>query len=381
MGSAAPAMAQEISCASTQELKQAIMDLSKEDRSKVAACIASQGTAPLTVPSSEDVAKLVKATPATACGLLDVVLTGRANSCGGKEYRLEAKPLPEGMLAARSSPDAKSSEALEFLQKLKVQNYGVLGQNKAGEGPGWKANTAILDAAGFAPVQGLMTQGASDGKWGLGRLKFAARAVAEAIHGQDLPEAYPGEISEQLVSPGAAGSWVYDGKAGAFEGEKVVVHAIGMNYDLSKAHYGFPTVVNADEASATAIQAFTYANVMKQCLALMKSHTPAIHTWRLLPLSGGSYAGDFAKAMPKITCEAIYAAIRSLSQQEKATLLTSECCFELCLYTEEEHSAYSEALKVFMQAAASAEPTVGPSETPPETAAKDCPAKQQASSS
>merc|ERR1712107_10097 len=120
----------------------------------------------------------------------------------------------------------------------------------------------------------------------------------------------------------------------------------GMNYDPSKIHHGFPSVLNADRDSVVSIQAHAYCNVFRECLALMQKR-PRLRKYRLLPISGGSYAGAFLKDMHEITWAAIYAAVRLMSVEDQEALLATSCTFEMCLFSDFEK--YSQAKDDILQ--------------------------------
>jgi len=302
----------------------------------------AQDSGPLVLPT----AKEVEAITTAANGELifaDIELTGRTNEAGGKEYRIAPKPVPDDMLRARKLPDVDVPRASRFVEVIEVKSFGVLGKDAKNEGDGWQADTAICDAAGLAGVSGLIKGEKLDDKWGPKKLKFAAKAIVDGVYGEDkLPECYPSSVSERLTGPGKVASEIYTGDLGAFAGEKTVIHALGMNYDASKIHHGFPSVLNADESIVIAIQSHVYVNVLRECLALMQTR-PRIRKYRLLPISGGSYAGTFAKAMPRITWEAIYAAVRLLSVEEQEALLASSCTIDMCLFSDADQYAKAKA--------------------------------------
>jgi len=309
--------------------------------------MASPHTGPLILPTAKEVESITKHADGELT-FADIVLTGRINEAGGKEYRIDAKPVPDYMLQARGlTPDVNAPRASRFVECINVKSFGVLGKDAKNQGDGWTADTAILDAAGLAPVSGLIKGANLDDKWGPEKLKFAARAVVEGIYGEEnLPKSYPSSVSDRLTGPCMVASEIYTGDLGAFAGEKAVIHALGMNYDPSKIHHGFPSVLNADKDTVVAIQAYAYLNVFREILALMQKR-PHIRKYRLLPISGGSYSGDFVKDMHEITWAAIYAAVRLMSVEEQESLLASSCTFEMCLFSDFEK--YEKAQEEILQ--------------------------------
>ena len=121
------------------------------------------------------------------------------------------------------------------------------------------------------------------------------------------------------------------------------MHAVGPN--LSRPPYSDATVqgqaLSASHQAAMAL-AEAYANVFKEVLS--KRAKLKISTLRLLPLSSGMFAGNYAGAMPRMTMMCIVEGIRLLHEADREAL--KDLRIELCIFSEREHPEYCNAHRV-----------------------------------
>jgi len=199
-------------------------------------------------------------------------------------------------------------------------DYGVLGTRltadqklvQAASEPG--SDTAIVDPAGLPFIQ----------RFGPSKARGASGAIYGWL-GIKADASFPTAVSEAIKAPGQAKFQQY--------GEHKVIHVVGPNLH---------TVGGADDKSvqnATSLLAKSYANTFKEFLASDAARL------RLLPISGGIFAGRFNDDIPWMTFAAIDLGFRSLAAEAQAKLVT---CFsankvELCIFGDGALSEFKDA--------------------------------------
>jgi O-acetyl-ADP-ribose deacetylase (regulator of RNase III) len=123
-----------------------------------------------------------------------------------------------------------------------------------------------------------------------------------------------------------------DAKAHVYRDNVVVIHVVGPNLTASAL---------MDEAQAVVQLQEAYANVFEEF------DQSGATTLRLLPISGGIYAGRFRSAMPQITIRAYAAGFGSLPEGVRSSLLTKFETHkaELCIFEQSEYAAFHSELE------------------------------------
>ena len=83
---------------------------------------------------------------------------------------------------------------------------------------------------------------------------------------------------------------------------------------------------------------------------------------RLLPISGGIFAGPFAPELPDLTCSALRGAFDALP--DRAQHIVSVARLEMCIFVEAEYDAYVQAFEGETQRAQQFAESLGMGSTP-----------------
>ena len=221
--------------------------------------------------------------------------------------------------AAAAAAAAHGASGSFFLSKIRVLPFGVLGVGKAGRnfvqrGPAPAPTDAIVDPAGLHHIQ---PPGGPSGAGGAAGSIYRWAGIANEAR-------FRKEVIEQVTETAAA-STVQDYGEG-----RMVIHVVGPRLQ-GKKYAG-----EQGRASAVASLAVAYGNVLSR---FATSDLPAL---RLLPISGGIFAGRFIKEMPEITWEALGSGFARLSEKEQKAVLSRQCY--MCIFDEEDVPAFEAAL-------------------------------------
>jgi len=207
-----------------------------------------------------------------------------------------------------------------LLPLISISNYGVLGTQLSAEkktvqaAPEPDAEMVIVDPAGLPYVQ----------VHGPSKAGGASGAIYEWL-GIKSDLAFPDPVKEAIKAPGQAKYHQY--------GERHVIHVVGPNLN---AVYGTDASV-VDKVIGLLAQA--YANTFSEVGIC------AAKRIRLLPVSGGIFAGRFADDIPWMTIAALDKGFTSLpaDTQESLTQLFSENKLEVCVFGADSLPAYEAA--------------------------------------
>lgn len=202
-----------------------------------------------------------------------------------------------------------------LLPHVQIVNYGVLGTALTAEkkmeqvAPEPDEDTAIADPAGLEYIQEKGPKEASG----------AAGAIYEWL-GIKSDSSFPERVRNEVKAEGE-GLYQRYGSKGKY---KKVIHVVGPQ--LQKLE------VTGPESVEIAIDrlAKAYANTLRQYLFTQAK------TLRLLPISGGIFAGPFIDDMPWITFAALERGFRQLKESDKDKLLHGLRCggrLELCIFS------------------------------------------------
>jgi hypothetical protein len=194
--------------------------------------------------------------------------------------------------------------------RLAVRPFGVLGTRLTSDGvrkvaQGPVPGFPIVDPAGLPYVR--------DGPRGAGGASgeiYKWLGIAEA-------EAFPAPVRAALAAPLAAKLHYY--------GVHGCIHVVGPDFrERSRSR---------DEALGELTAAYG--------AVLGEFSRARLGGLRLLPISGGIFAGPFAPELPELTCSALRAAFDALP--DRAQQVVSVARLEVCIFVEDEYAAYEAA--------------------------------------
>ena len=207
-------------------------------------------------------------------------------------------------------------QEVSLLPKVTVAPYGVLGVQldashrfvRAAAGP--NKHTVIVDPAGLRFIQDLGPAGAG--------------AASGAIYSWlkiGLNAQFPADVRREVRREGDAKLHKY--------GHKQVIHVVGP--DLNDAS------VSTAETRAPAVEKLTaaYLRILKEFLSSNAAQL------RLLPVSGGIFAGPFQKDLPKMTFASLDAAFQSLPALGQSRLLRREV--KMCIFDQSQLQEFEAA--------------------------------------
>ena len=255
-------------------------------------------------------------------------------------------PLPEAVFRrpASSTKSTVSASASSILPRIRVVEYGVLGtQLVPSTGIVKQAKppddfTAFVDPAGLPFIRS-----------GPGGAGGASGSIYEHI-GIRGDGAFPEDVRKAVTEECRAHYHRYQTEGGVHH----VVHTVGPM--LGQGKYTW------DEAVAKLAGA--YCNVLAQYsrfasikAALAPKGTPV--RLRLLPISGGIFAGEYQQQIAPLTLAALQAGIGLLTSEECGVLTKDETQIELCVFLAVELAAFRAAMaQQLLTAGASSEKPV-----------------------
>jgi len=229
--------------------------------------------------------------------------------------------LPEGPEDASSPLRTRAWQAggtslgpTPSLTGISVRPYGVLGEQLTRAGrrvrrapePGMQV--AFFDAAGLPFIRA--------GPQGAGG---AAGDIYEWLGIRDSP-AFPDPVVQAIDRPLAAKFYAY--------GCKKCIHVVGPDF-------------SEPDSAASYKQALTELARAYQA-ALAEFAASGQLGLRMLPLSGGVYAGRFSGDLPRMTAEAIQWGFSMLEKEQQQLVQRAEQ-IELCIFMEKEFADFEEA--------------------------------------
>eukprot|EP00931_Biecheleriopsis_adriatica_P103592 TRINITY_DN78403_c0_g1_i1.p1 TRINITY_DN78403_c0_g1~~TRINITY_DN78403_c0_g1_i1.p1 ORF type:complete len:292 (-),score=72.19 TRINITY_DN78403_c0_g1_i1:190-1065(-) len=225
-------------------------------------------------------------------------------------------PKPSGDVEALQ---VLSAETSSILPHVEVVPYGVLGVQltahgifaKKGSSP--SAGTAVVDPAGLRFIQSLGPAGAC----------CASAAVYDWV-GIRNDAAFPESVRESVQDETDAAFHKY--------GDRDVIHVVGPDFFASDANSKGKELAVEDLTKA-------YGNVLSEFVASGAARL------RLLPISGGTFAGPFKKDLPEMTFTALENSFISLSQHSQEALLEAlgDGKIEMCIFEEKELASFQSA--------------------------------------
>ena len=196
--------------------------------------------------------------------------------------------------------------------RIAVRPFGVLGTclkegglKKVASAP--VPGLPIVDAAGMKFIQ--------NGPKGAGG---AAGAVYRFLGIAD-DEAFPAKVTDAIKAPLQAKLQYY--------GLKGCIHVVGPDFngrDCSREE----ALGELTEAYGAMLREFAHAR---------------LGGLRMLPISGGIFAGPFASELPSLTCAALRGAFDALPDREQQKVSVAR--LDMCIFMESEYDAYAQAFE------------------------------------
>ncbi len=204
-----------------------------------------------------------------------------------------------------------------------LRPYGVLGTRLglAGitqEAPGPTAKLcAFCDPAGLRYIQEYGPQGAGGASGSI----YAWLGISEQY-------AFPSDVVNAIVKETDAKAFVYDVHG---KGRAICIHVVGPQFGRSRA-------TNEGYAAAVETLSVAYENVLKEFSAC---DAPAL---RLLPISGGIFAGPFLDKIALLTIDSLGRACERIQAADPpmATLLGAKQ-LDMCVFSEKEWELFQAA--------------------------------------
>lgn len=202
----------------------------------------------------------------------------------------------------------------KFLRKVKLSPYGVLGTQMNMQGGQSRIaaepddNTVVVDPAGLKYIQGVAAG--------------AGGAAGSIYNWLGLRGPFP-EAVRRFVTKACDAK--YHEYAGPTEGSvRRVIHAVGPDFREG----------TWSEREAAVELSRAYRNVFHEFAQSEADHL------RLLPLSGGVFAGPLYNQLPPITQQAISMAFEQLHTYDRDYLLKEKKVIELCIFMDREFDQY-----------------------------------------
>lgn len=201
----------------------------------------------------------------------------------------------------------------KFLRKVKLSPYGVLGtQMNLQGGQGRIAsepteNMVIVDPAGLNYIQSVAS--------------MAGGAAGSIYNWLGLKGAFPEDVRRFVTKTCDAKYHEYTTPTGA---SKHVIHAVGPDFRQGEW----------SEREAAIELSRAYRNVLHEFAQSEVDHL------RLLPLSGGVFAGPLYNQLPPITQQALSMAFEQLHTYDREYVLRDKKVIELCIFMDREYDQY-----------------------------------------
>lgn len=208
----------------------------------------------------------------------------------------------------------------DFFSRVLLKPYGVLGTQLtvasgiAQQAPPPTVNEAFVDPAGLRYIQETGPAGAGG----------AAGAIYAHLGIRD-DAAFPQPVMDGVKAPG-------DAQFHCYADEHSVIHTVGPDLRV-----GDPSWEDACQVLGRA-----YHNVLRQFLD-ENGRRPELCTLRLLPISGGIFAGEYQQHIAPLTMESLSRGYRMLSSSEQQRLREGNLELHLCIFLEKEMAAFEKA--------------------------------------
>ena len=198
---------------------------------------------------------------------------------------IPARPLP----GTADTPSEEETDLGFWSNLVRVKAQSVLGtQGETDQ----LDQYCITDPAGLPFIQDSGPKGAG----------AASKAIYRTI-GLSEEDHFPDSVKERVQTIGDAAYQPY--------GPYHVIHVVGP--DLRGTSLARSLTRKARKGAIKAL-AKSYRNVLKEWLA------SGVSILRLLPISGGTFAGAYSEKMPQLTAEALVEALKRLSPEDKDEL-------------------------------------------------------------
>ena len=197
--------------------------------------------------------------------------------------------------------------------RVAVRPFGVLGTRMALDGAISKVAAApapglpILDPAGLPFIQSL----------GPGSAGGASAQIYRFLGISDADE-FPAPVRAAIQAPLQA-KLHYHGLNGC-------IHVVGPDFSRGPSRTLEQALGELTEAYGAVLREFS---------------TARLGGMRMLPISGGIFAGPFAPELPRLTCSALRGAFDALP--DRAQQVVSVARLDMCIFLESEHALYAEA--------------------------------------
>lgn len=253
---------------------------------------------------------------ATAAAAAASVATVAAASFYGLGGSAQSTGRYSHMREASTSALHTSISGVQFLQRVKVKPYSVLGTQLAGGkmqnvvGPPTDEQ-ALVDPAGLPYISGQRPPG---------KAGAASGAIYKFWLGIHEDPAFPSAVSAAITQP-------CDAKYHEYGEGKHVIHTVGPDFRQEKL----------DDKAALEKLATAYENVLREAAS---NHTK-FSTLRMLPISGGVFAAEFEPDMHHMTMHAIALGYNRLSAVERSMLESLD--FELCIFVDSQLGSFERA--------------------------------------
>ena len=233
--------------------------------------------------------------------------------------------------AAGAAGAGNDGDALAYARGIKMVPYGVLGSALLWNGqmnyraaplPEAVPGCCIVDPAGLHHIQG------PNGTSGAGG------AAGDIYKWIELAQ-FPADVVTAVTAVGAAKHHAYTRRSDG--AELHVIHAVGPDFrrrGLWGADRGEPPFTRPEAVAALGT---AYANILLQFVGSGR------RVLRLLPVSGGIFAGPYAGELPVLTLEGLAGGFAQLPEQAQAALRGGAVEVNLCVFAEVELSGFARA--------------------------------------
>lgn len=207
--------------------------------------------------------------------------------------------------------------------RIAIKPFGVLGTAMTSTGAIKKV--AAVPAPGLPIVDPAGLQFIRNGPRNAG----GAAGTIYKFLGIHEDDAFPQPVRDAIDQPLKA-------KLHFYHGRNACIHVVGPNFSDRKDCTRDDALAELTEAYRAVLHEFSGAR---------------LGGLRMLPISGGIFAGPFAPELPVLTCSALRAAFDSLP--DRAQHIVSVARLEMCIFQESEVAVYEEAFAAEIERAQS----------------------------
>eukprot|EP00940_MAST-03C_sp_MAST-3C-sp2_P001648 g1648.t1 len=241
---------------------------------------------------------------------------------------------------SQSTSQRGKSKTLQFMSKLKIVPYSVLGTSlqegafKVVNSPPQKDDKeAIVDPAGLPYISG---------KSPISQAGAASGSIYKWLNIRDAPK-FPSDVSKAITKATDAKYYEYDGS-------KHVVHVVGPDFRMSSQVLRSDIAdcskcddsgkAKADDELGVRVLSRAYENVLRE--TAKANQKKKIESIRLLPISGGVFAAHFKSDMHFMTFSALMRGFSQLSEEEQDSLLRMKD-IKMCIFLDSEVAPFERA--------------------------------------